>query len=414
MAKAATGTAVGKKIKLSNPNVTDTFGIAEAVVAGLNPQSQALRFAVNAEADKPMGTASIASCPGLVIALISDKKVKMKLLSFLGFQSTEDLLSLKDPCRVLSVLLSSVAYTALENAPSGPECHQLWEAVGAKCISLETNLEAQLNTMLKKAWNIEEDTFEPFSIVPEASVKDLIAALVSIEKIEVSWKEELDFYALKRFTTATGEKVDASFCIDKNSRLMNTLTFDGGEAVLLPCQVDDETGKERGMVFLLPPESDQNLQELLKALANHMDKTMNGLKFDPCCKVNFSFPAFDVTMQPATIVPYLKPFIPEIFDKMSGCMDGTLPREEIDGVAYIGDVQHGASIKADRKGATAKAVTVATVVTYRSLPTPPKEFHCNRPFVSILVELIPGTVDVKNIEFVTKHETAASLDLTVN
>jgi len=94
-------------------------------------------------------------------------------------------------------------------------------------------------------------------------------------------------------------------------------------------------------------------------------------------------------------------------------MEGTLPAELVNGVAYVGEVQHGASIKADRKGAEAKAVTVAAAVLYRSLPPQPTKFKCNRPFLSILATLKAGTNEVENVEFVTKHETSKTLDLTV-
>ena len=165
------------------------------------------------------------------------------------------------------------------------------------------------------------------------------------------------------------------------------------------------------MIFVLPPEDDQDLNKCLEALAAHADEGDKGLVFRGSSKYVFSFPAFDAKKDPATIKPWLAKCVPEIF-KPDGCMEGTLPSNLVGGVAYVGEVKHGASIKADRKGAEAKAVTVATVMVYRSLGSPPQQFDCNRPFISILATLKPGTTEVDNIEFVTKHETSKTLDLT--
>jgi hypothetical protein len=406
-------TTITTKVRLANPELVKIFETATPVVYLGSQQSQALRMAVHSKADEPIGTASIASCMALVLALVSDEAVKAKLLSFLGFRDAEQLLSLKDQFRSLSALLSPAARAALERSPGGAACKMLWEAMGAECIPLQACLEDQVNEMLKKAWETDENVFKRFQIVPEHQVKDLIAALVSMEKIKVSWKEELDFYREEEFTTASGEKVPAKFCADEDKRTMSYLTFEGGEAVLLPCKPDEKTGKLRGMIFVLPPEDDQNLDTCLKALAAHADKDGKGLVFDQQRDYAFSFPAFDAKKAPGTILPWLSEYVPELFDPASACMEGTLPAELVNGVAYVGEVQHGASIKADRKGAEAKGVTVAAVVVYRSLPPPPKEFKCNRPFLSILATLKAGTTEVENVEFVTKHETSETLDLTV-
>ena len=40
-------------------------------------------------------------------------------------------------------------------------------------------------------------------------------------------------------------------------------------------------------------------------------------------------------------------------------------------------------------------MTVAAVILFRSLPAPPKKFKCNRPFLSILATLKPGTTEVE-------------------
>ena len=94
-------------------------------------------------------------------------------------------------------------------------------------------------------------------------------------------------------------------------------------------------------------------------------------------------------------------------------MNDTLDPAVVDGVAYVGALKHCASIKADRKGATAKAVTVAAVTVYRSLGSLPPTVSCDRPFLSILVELgeeDAQEIHIKSVEFVTKHETEACLD----
>jgi len=406
-------TTVTKKMRPVIPDLAQIFEAVAPVVYLGSHQSQALRMAVHSKADEPIGTASIASCMALVLALVSNDAVKAKLLSFLGFRDVEQLLSLKDQFRSLSALLSPAARAALERSPGGAACKMLWEAMGAECIPLQACLEDQVNEMLKKAWETDENVFKPFQIIPENQVKDLIAALVSMEKIKVSWKEELDFYREEEFTTASGEKVPAKFCADEDERTMNALTFEGGEAVLLPCKPDAKTGKLRGMIFVLPPEDNQNLDTCLKALAAHADKDGKGLVFNQKGNYEFSFPAFDAKKAPGTILPWLSEYVPELFVPDSACMEGTLPAELVNGVAYVGEVQHGASIKADRKGAEAKAVTVAAIVEYRSLPPQPTKFKCNRPFLSILATLKAGTNEVENVEFVTKHETSKTLDLTV-
>lgn len=404
----ATAPSPAKKEATIDPRLSKIFETDAPIDCRSHKHSQALRLAKHHEADKPMGTASIASCLALVLALISEEAVKAKLLSFLGFRDAQELLSLKDPCRFLSAILSPIACTTLEQSPHGATCKQLWEALGAECTSLGENLEAQLNEMLKKAWETTEDVFKPFQLVPKDQVPDLIATLVSMEKICVSWQEEIKYYIDGNFTTATGTTVPAKFCVD--TRQMNGLKFEGGEAVLLRCKPDEKSGKERGMIFVLPPKDNQDLDTLLAKLATHADKS-NGIRFGPPSKCSFRFPAFDAKMAPTSIRHLLDKHVPEIFDPMGHAMEGTLPAKRVGGTAYVSDVQHGASIKADRKGAEAKAVTVTTV--YRSLGPALPEFHCNRPFLSILVELVPGTVEVRNVEFVTKHASEKTLDLSV-
>lgn len=402
-----------KKPRNISPELANLCEIDASVVKG-SKISQALRMATNSAADEPMGTASIASCMALVLGLISTDKVKAKLLSYLGLKNVEELLSLKDPCRALSALLSPDAKKALSQSPRGALCHQLWEGLGAECIPLEACLENQVNEMLKKVWETDENIFKPYQIVPADKVKDLIAALVSMEKIKVSWTQEFKTYHKDTFTTSSGEKVPAQFCVDSEARSMKNLYFGGARAVLLPCKPDEKTGKERGMIFVLPSEDDQDLDKCLEALAEHAEEKGRGLVFSGCAKYLFSFPAFDAKKDPATIKDWLSKAVPEIFDETAECMEDTLPASIVGGIAYVGDVHHGAMIKADRKGAEAKAVTIATVQIYRSIGSAPEAFCCNRPFISILATLNSDKSGVETIEFVTKHETAKTLDLEVS
>lgn len=399
---------IAKKLHVMSPNLALLFK-TPGVFQG-SSQGQALRMATFSNSDEPMGTASIASCLALVLALISVEEVKTKLLSFLGFQDISGLLSLMDPYRVLSVLLSPAACVVLKDSPYGSVCRELWEVLGAECIPLEGDIEAQVNEMVKKHWETKEDVFKPRQLCPKPKALDL--ALVAMDDIKVSWLEEFKKYEWDDFYTS-GKKVRALFCVDPKPRMMFNFSFEGGNAVLLPCKPDEKTGKERGMVFVLPPLENQNLNKCLELFAKKAD---NGICFKEKKKYNFSFPPFDVKKSPATIKTWIEKFVPEIFTSDSQCMDGTLPSNVMGGPAYVGDVQHGASIKADRKGAVAKAVTVAPIIVYRKVDIP-DDFICDRPFITILATLKRGTEDTKeveNIEFVTKHETSDMLDLAVD
>jgi hypothetical protein len=375
-------------------------------------QSQALRMATNSKPDEPMGTASIASCLALLLALISKDAVKAKLLGFLGFRNSQELLSLKDKHRVLNVLLSTDAAKALnpERCEETKVCNHFWNQLDAKRILQNEGevLENQLNDIIKKALEIEEDMFEPYQIVPEDQVRNLIAALLSFEKIEVKWKHRLDKYMMKNFRTSEGKDVLAPFCVNNEAREMNYLHFEGGTAVLLPCK-DEENGKKRGMIFVLPPESAPDLNHCLQQLAKHADN--QGLDFEYSQEYDFSFPAFDVSKKADSIKEWLETYVPEIFKEEETCMDKTLPQDMVGGLAYVGDVHHGASIKADREGVAAVAYTALTAIRYVSISCT-AEFDCNRPFISILATFEPGTTKVDNIEFVTKHETETMIDKT--
>jgi len=374
--------------------------------------AQTLRFANRFQADEPVGMASIASCLALVAALISNPDVKRKLLSFLGFQNLEQLLLLKDPERALSVLLAPAAIDALVMSRDGYLSYELWDALNARLVKLQPKVEDQLNEMLKEMWDIKYDLFAPNQVVPEGRETELVAALVSVESISVKWDESLREYEQGYFTTSSGSQVKATFCVDLATREMPSVCFPGGKAVLLLCEPNEETKKQRAMLFVLPHgEDDFNLDKCLEALAGHVKE--HGFAFGAASEHNFSFPAFNASKRPASIKSVVAEFVPEIFKREYACMEGTLPGGVIGGTAFVGDVQHGASIKADREGAKAEAVTVATVEVYRSLSGLPEQFHCNRPFVSILVTLKHGTEEVETIEFVTKHETAATLDLSV-
>ena len=280
----------------------------EKAVLGVGKSNAArLMFAKNASPDQPFGTASIFACLALVLGLVT-RKTREELLAFLGFDQDPDanlaeFLTLTDPCRVLNVLLSEPATTALDH-PTTASLPDLLTKMGASTIPLAVGqpLENQINGLVKTAFQTDKDMFEPFSIVPEESLKDLIAALVSIEKIVVSWDSFLDKHVPGTFTRYDGTKVSAVYCEDDEPREMPYLTFGEADkrcqAVLLKCKTDEATGKTRGMVFVLPDDPATPLDNALDAIVERI-RAEGSFRFPSNkTKVQFKFPKFDAHLRP--------------------------------------------------------------------------------------------------------------------
>lgn len=365
-----------------------------------------LLLALDAPDDQPIGTASVFACLALVVAMVTEE-TKAKLLDFLGLARQEDLVSLTDPSRVLAILLSTPACESLDAHEAGDACKRLWSQLGAERIALRPDLEAQVNGLVKRVLATDDDMFAPQALVKESQRHNLIAALLSIEQITVSWEQELDAYEDGAFAAADGGVVPAIYCVDDEPRSMPFMQLEGAKAAMLVCKADAHDGKRRAMVFVLPDDADASLDATLASSASRLVERGG---FRPA-KVSLKFPQFKATRPPASVMGTLAKHVPELFTPDSACMRETLAEKVVGGVAYLGDVQHGASIQANRKGAVARAVTVAPVLVYRSLAPAPRvvEVHCDRPFVTLLVALDEHD-DIESVEFVTKHQGAASLD----
>ena len=373
-----------------------------------NSNTKRLIFSKHAVEDQAFGVASIFSCLSLVIGLIDDK-IKSKVLEFLGFDSVESLMSLRDPARLNYVLLSIHAARALAVSNSGARAMHMWENMGASFIPVERNaVEHQINKLVNEAFDTKDDMFQPYSLVKKEDIPEFLAALVSIESIKVSWFQELGRHEHGLFTTSDGERVPAIYAVDKSPRNMKYMTFgEGGAlagAVMLECKPNETTGQKRSMIFVLPRSLDVPLDLCLDDLATTIQT--QGFAFATKL-VDFKFPKFHAKATPFSIKEFIQAQLPEIFEV--GFMKEALTDMA---QAKVGDVQHCATIKADRKGAVAQAVTVATL-TYRSVVSSPVPvtFHCDRPFISLLMDTTSENPSHWSIEFVTKHG-GGSLDLT--
>lgn len=363
--------------------------------------SQSLRLARHAPDDKPFGVANIFGLLALLLPLLTDDP-KAKLMECLGVQHESEILSLKNIKRFFTVILSPEACAALDSTATGKHAKKLWAHMNALFVQLDENLEAQINREVSRVCEIEE-MFAPESIVSSEDRPNLIFALLAVETIKVSWLEELSTYETGPFKTMNGYK-DAIYCTDHDGyddgRYMEYFDIAGPGAcrvLKLPCK--PEEGTTRSMLFALPRHTETKLNDCLGGIADYMD-THKEMLFVSGQKFDFKFPAFDATLNPTSIKEIIAPHVPTIFIP-SGALDKTLPKEIIGGPAYIAKIIHGASIKADRKGAEARAVTLATGVVYRSLSITPEPvpFYCDRPFLALLVA---GSGQNMILEFVIK------------
>lgn len=382
-----------------------------------------LLFAKNAPADKPFGTGSIFACLSLALGMI-DGDTRKSLMTFLGLDDcralAEQLHTYVNPSRILAVILSTNAKRSLDTSINGPLCYEHWDNLYASKMMLEHNIEAQVNKLAKVVFDTDRDIFSPFSIVKEEEVDKLIAALLSIENVVVSWKTCLDEHKSGYFQKSPGTVVPVVYCQNRAPIDMPFMRFGNGDktsqAVLLSCEKNEHDQKQRGMVFVVPADHEATLNNTLDTIALCIQEN-KGFRFQTR-KVDFKFPAFHVAMPPTSVMPFVHKEVPGLFTPDSGCMNNTINPNDIGGIAYVGNVIHSASIRADRKGATAKALTVIPTIVYRSLAVdkPDQEIvHCDRPFISMLVEIEQCDDDstlIKSIEYVTKHETEQGMDLS--
>jgi hypothetical protein len=258
--------------------------------------------------------------------------------------------------------------------------------------------------------------FAPGSLVAGSVVPLLV--LIAMEMIKVKHLEVLPKYTNDKFKHANRTLVDAKYAHDPKRSMpylhipaRDDMPGSGLRVAQLKSK-PDENGV-RSLLFLLPDDENQtDLNDTLDALRVHMDAN-GGLNMQSHKELDFMFPCFDATFGVDSIVePLQNCGLDDVFDGDKKPFETALPQSKIEGdtPAFVSAVKHMASFKADRKGAEAKAVTVAVVATYRSLsvPAPPEKFHCDRPFVVLLVD---GEGDRLNIEFALKV-TGDCLDLT--
>lgn len=359
------------------------------------------------EDDKPLGMANVFACLGMALPLFDKSHPDYESFkNLLGFDEQSLPALTREPKRVLAMLVSPKAEKVLCSTEHGRIATTVLDTNKVPRILLERDLEAQVNDIVRKVWQIDTDLFAPESIVPAHLVPDLVAALVAVENITVSWKEELPLYEEGIFRSPLGPR-KAVYCTDGSgeTRSMSLLHLDVCRAVRLPCKEDG--GARRSMVFVLPIQAYTPLNACIESVAAHIERN-DGIQWESESNVDFKFPRFDATLDPVDLAPVLKEIVPTPFTPGGTAFNKTLPAGYFGGPVYISKVVHGATIKAGRKGAVAKAVTVAPMLVYRSMSGPVvEEFHCDRPFVAILMDEASS-----GIEFVLKV-TGDALDTSL-
>ena len=370
-----------------------------------------LSLAKEAPNDQPFGVANIIACLALAVA-IADETARANLLGLLGLLPGE-FPTLKNPCRKTMVLVSEIAARVLPESEMGKQALKAWSNMGADQLELAGNVEDQVNKLVMPFLELTTPPFAPGSLVGEEIP---LLVLIAMEMIKVKHLEVLPKYTNDKFKHANRTLVDAKYAHDPK-RSMPYLHIPARDNLpgLRICQLKskpDEFGI-RSLLFLLPDDENQTeLNDTLDALRVHMDAE-GGLNMPYHKELDFMFPCFDATFGVDSIVePLQNCGLVDVFDAKKKPFETALPQFKIEGdtPAFVSAVKHMANFKADRKGAEAKAVTVAVVATYRSLsvPAPPEKFHCDRPFVVLLVD---GEGDKMNIEFALKI-AGGCLDLT--
>ena len=315
--------------------------------------------------------------------------------------SLEEYPCLMSPCRKTIVLLSGQANNILDETEKGRKAKPYWARMNSKLMPLEGGVEKQVNGLVKPVLQIEEDLFEPGSIVSPDQVAH--AVLLAMERIKVSHSEVLQLMSGK-FNAPSGEK-DAMYAYDgKRSMPYMKIKARNGQGACSVVQLvskPDENGS-RSLYFVLPDNKSSTLESCIRAVARRVEDDNGMLMTDAnSCIMDFKFPCFKATHDVQSIVPLMQSMgAPSMFSPSSGPFEDSLPCEMLETEpAFVGTMLHFASFSADHKGAEAKAVTVAAVCSYRSLPPPPIPFHCDRPFIVILAN---GTGQFFNPEFVLK------------
>lgn len=373
-----------------------------------------LSLAKQAPNDKPFGVANIFACLALAEP-IAGGLARANLLGLLGLMPRE-FYSLKNPSRKTMILVSEIAARVLPQSEMGKQALKIWSNMGADQMELSENVEDQVNELVMPFLELTTPPFAPESLVSKSVIPLLV--LIAMEMIKVEHLEVLPKYTNDKFKHANGTLVDAKYAHDPK-RSMPYLDIAARDDMpgsgLRVCQLKskpDENGC-RSLFYLLPDDEKQtDLNLTLDALRVHMMEN-GGLNMQSYKELDFMFPCFDATFEVDSIMEPLKNCgLDHIFDYEKKPFETALPQLRIEGdtPACVTTVKHMASFKADRKGAEAKAVTVAVVATYRSLsvPAPPEKFHCDRPHIVLLVD---GEGDKMNIEFALKI-TGDCLDLT--
>ena len=355
----------------------------------------------NAPNDKPLGVANIFMCAGLVAPLLSNGAAQ-ELETTTGL-SLKEYPCLMNPCRQTIVLLSEQANNILDKTKKGKEAKPYWTRMNSKLMPLEGGVEEQVNGLVRPVLQIQHDLFKPESIVSPDQVAH--AVLLAMERIKVSHSEVLDLMPGK-FKKSKNVEKDAMYAYDQK-RLMPYMKIEahdgqGACSIVQLVSKPDENGS-RSLYFVLPDEVDEEsstLESCIRAVARRVEND-NGMCITDKREMNFKFPCFDATHDVESIVPLMKSMgAPSMFCQNSLSFEDSLPTDLLETEpAFVGSMLHFASFSADHKGAEAKAVTVAAVCSYRSLPPPPIPFHCDRPFIVILAD---GTGQSFNPEFVLK------------
>ena len=346
-----------------------------------------------------MGVANLHYCLALLTTLLkSNGDVETCLFNFLGVETTQDLMRLKNPVRFAFMIVSPEVRKMLEcELPGGETCVQKIKAFGGEVIPLpdeDESVEDVVNAFASAKLLIQEALFEPKSIHDPLSGIDLILAAVAMERIKIVWETKFEKKEPMTFkATESGNTVFANFCGDDN-RNMPYLRGTSFSAVAIPAKPQD--GSKRWMMLLLPNMGSNVTKAFDELAAMYASKEANWKMTD----VYLRFPSFKLLTGPTDISCNVKPFVPGLFDPSSLPFDTVLPTIELGNPAYVSKVIHFAMIEADENGAEAKAVTVAPVVVYRSasLPSQPKIVNCNRTFGVAMVE--GGLVDPQNVEYV--------------
>ena len=399
----------------NDTNDTKNFTSDELSLLTDDTNANRLRLAKEAPLDEPYGVANIFACLQLV-HILSTGAAKDELSKLLGPEILLDKTTLVDRKRKLFALISGVAQRILRKSDAGKAAMEAWKELGTNTMQLAFNVEGQVNELVKKHLDIS-NMFAPQSIVDDPSFIPLVV-LAAMEVIKVEHKDPLPRYESGMFTMRNGVNSPARYAVASN-RCMITKTIPGVGNVGGCCiarveskRPDDAPPEEhRSLLFVLPDNKDDSLDSCLDAIAAEMDKY--GLCYFDWSggNYNFKFPTFDATHNAQSISEKLELLgIKSMFNPEAEPFEQTLPQEAIQedtgdksaSSAFISKVIHFASFKADRKGAEAKAVTIA-VPGYRSLGAtpPPLEFNCDRPFIVLLVN---GSTGVESVEFVLKVE----------